>query len=67
MNGGIALRVSIWRGYSVKKRSDCLHSGPRPTSVPYALLSDGTIPVDAAALKEAMMDHAVAKQQEEDC
>jgi len=31
------------------------------------LLSDGTIPVDAAALKEAMMDHAVAKQQEEDC
>ena len=31
------------------------------------LLSDGTIPVDAAALKEAMLDHAVAKQQEEQC
>jgi hypothetical protein len=30
-------------------------------------LSDGTVPVDAAALKKAMLDHAVAKQQEEDC
>jgi len=30
-------------------------------------LSDGTIPVDAAALEEAMLDHAVAKQKEEDC
>jgi hypothetical protein len=29
------------------------------------LLSDGTIPVDTAALKEAVLYHAVAKQQEE--
>jgi hypothetical protein len=30
-------------------------------------LPDGTVSVDAAASKEAMLDHAVAKQQEEDC
>jgi hypothetical protein len=29
-------------------------------------LSDGTIPVDAATLKEAMLHHAVAQQQEDD-
>lgn len=39
----------------------------RGQSGPRLLLSDGTVPVDAAALKEAMLDHAVAKQQEEDC
>jgi hypothetical protein len=31
------------------------------------LLSDGTIPVDTATLKEAVLYHAVAEQQEEDC
>lgn len=31
------------------------------------LLPDGAIPVDTAALKETMLDHAVAEQEEEDC
>jgi hypothetical protein len=31
------------------------------------LLSDRAIPVDTAALKETMLDHAVAEQEEEDC
>lgn len=39
--------------------------GPLPTSA--QLLSNGTIPVDAAASKESMLDHAVTQQQEEDC
>jgi len=46
---------------------DSKYSEPRPLSGPRLLLSDGTVPVDAAALKEAMLDHAMAKQQEEDC
>jgi hypothetical protein len=32
-----------------------------------ALLSDGAVPVDPAALKETVMHHSLAKQKKDDC
>jgi hypothetical protein len=49
----------------LKKRGLTLSAGAN--TCPGALLSDGTIPVHTAAFKEAVLDHTVAKQKEEDC
>jgi hypothetical protein len=49
----------------LKKRGLTLRAGAN--ICPPALLSDGTIPMHTAALKEAVLDHTVAKQKEEDC
>jgi hypothetical protein len=63
----INLRVGVRRDIGLEEKSAGLHSETRPASIPCALLPDRTISVDAATLKEAMLNHAVAKHQEEDC
>ena len=50
----------------MKKRVASHHSSDGQNSFQCLLLSDGAVPVFPAALKEAMMHHALAKQNKDD-
>jgi hypothetical protein len=51
---------------STKDESTKGDTGQKPPEAP-GLLSDGAVPVEPAALKEAVPHHALAKQKKEDC
>jgi hypothetical protein len=52
---------------SAQETRTCPHSGRDQGFSQYLLLSDGAVPVKPAAFKEAVTDHALAKQQKDDC